>query len=128
MRGTDLPCMMTLTSYMAPIGLFFALIGAVALFFADWQNWPVTWIAAVLLVTSGVVGFCINRWRFLISVFLTASLIGAEYASTHLRPYRTELSGFMPNIFILAAVSVIAAWTASLMGAGVRSFVDAGKQ
>lgn len=113
---------------MATVGLFFALIGAVMLFFADWQNWPVTSIAAVLLVTSGVVGFCVNRWRFPTSVFLTASLIGAEYASAHLRPYGSELRGFIPDIFILAAVSVIAAWTGSLMGSGVRSFVDAGRR
>lgn len=109
-------------------GLLFAFVGAGLLFYADWQNWPVDSIAILMFVVSAVVGFCVSRWRVQISLFLTLSLIGAEWAAEHLKAWKTDLSASVPNLFVLAGLAFILAVTASLIGGGLRSFFDAGRR
>jgi hypothetical protein len=113
---------------METTGLFVAFLGAVLLFMADWQNLTVDWIAAILFVVAAIVGFCVNRWRVQLSLFLTITLIGAEWASARMNVWETNLHSAMPNMLILAGLSFIFALTATLIGAGIRSFFDAGRR
>lgn len=107
-------------------GVFLALLGAVVLFAADWQNVPVFWLAVLLFVFAGLVGFTVRRWRFPLTVLLSLSPVAAEWSSEHLKVFRTELSVAAPNLLTIAIVGFVLAYTASLMGGGVRSMVDAG--
>jgi hypothetical protein len=113
---------------METTGLFVAFSGAALLFIADWQNMPVDWIAAILFVVAAIVGFCVNRWRVQLSIFLTVTLVGAEWASEHLKVYETHLHAAMPNTLVMAGLAFIFALTATLIGAGLRSFFDAGRK
>jgi hypothetical protein len=113
---------------METTGLFVAFFGAALLFMADWQNFTVDWIATILFVVAAVVGFCVNRWRVELSLFLTVTLVGAEWASQHLKAWETNLHTAIPNMLIMAGLSFIFALTATLIGAGVRSFFDAGRR
>ncbi len=107
-------------------GIFLTLIGAVVLFAADWQDWPVFWMAALLFLFAGMVGFAVKRWRFPMVVILALSPVAAEWSSQHLKVFSTELSATAPNLAIIAIVAFVLAYTASLMGGGLRSFVDVG--
>ncbi|HEU5404164.1 MAG TPA: hypothetical protein VFU86_22600 [Terriglobales bacterium] len=107
-------------------GVFLALLGAVVLFAADWQNLPVVWLAVLLFVFAALVGFTVRRWRFPLILLLSLSPVGAEWSSEHLKFFRTELSVVSPNLITLAVVGFVLAYTASLMGGGVRSMLDAG--
>lgn len=109
-------------------GLFLAFLGAVVLFAADWQNMPVNWLAGLLFVFAALVGFSVKRWRVATSVFLTLGLIGAEWSSEHLKFFRTDLSATAPNLIVIAVVAFVLAYTATLVGGGVRSLFDAGSQ
>jgi hypothetical protein len=113
---------------METTGIFVAFIGAAAVFFADWQNLSTEWVAGLLLGTAAVYGFCVNRWRVRLSLFLTATLIAAEWASEHMQVYATHVHNSFPNMFILAGLSFIFAFTVTLIGAGFRSFFDAGRK
>lgn len=112
---------------MDTFGLFVAFLGAALLFLADWMNLTVDWIAALLFVVSAIVGFCLHRWRLQVSMFLTLSLVAAEWAVQKSKVWSTHLNDAMPNMLVLAGLAFILAITASLIGAGVRSFFDAGK-
>ncbi len=113
---------------MESTGLFVIFFGAVVLFFADWQSFSVETVATVLFAVAGLGGFFVNRWRVRVSIFLTAALLAAEWASEHLRYWETHVHAAFPNILILGGLSFIFALTASLIGAGVRSFFDAGRK
>jgi hypothetical protein len=113
---------------MESTGLFVVFFGAAALFFADWQNLSAEWVASILFAVAAMGGFFVNRWRVRLSIFLTATLLAAEWASEHLRFWESHVHAAFPNILILAGLSFIFALTASLMGAGVRSFFDAGRK
>lgn len=117
-----------ITVIMETTGLFVAFFGATLLFFADWQNLTVDWIAAILFFVAAIVGFCVNRWRVQLSLFLTVTLVGAEWASEHMKAWETNLHIAMPNVLIMAGLSFIFALTATLIGAGLRSFFDAGRR
>jgi len=107
-------------------GIFVAFIGAVVLFVADWQNLPVVWLAGLLFFFAALVGFTVRRWRFPLTVLLALSPVAAEWSSEHLKFFRTELSATTPNLITIAVVALVLAYTASLMGGGIRSMVDAG--
>lgn len=109
-------------------GLFLALIGAVILFVADWQNCPVPWLAALLLLFGGLVGFTIRSWRVPLSLLLTIALVSAEWASVRLKAFQTALGATAPNLGVIAVVGFVVAYTAILMGGGIRSMVDAGRR
>ena len=102
--------------------------GAFVLFFADWQSLSAEWVASILFGVAAIGGFSVNRWRVRISIFLTATLLAAEWASEHLRYWETHVHAAFPNMLILAGLSFILALTASLVGGGVRSFFDAGRK
>ena len=109
-------------------GIFLAFIGVVVLFAADWQNCPVIWLAGLLFLFAALVGFTVRRWRFPMTVLLALSPVAAEWSSEHLKAFRTDLSLAAPNLFVIAVVGFALAYTASLMGGGVRSLVDAGSR
>jgi hypothetical protein len=111
---------------METVGIFVALIGIVVLFAADWQNCPVSWLAGLLFVFAALVGFTVRRWRFPMTVLLGLSPVAAEWSSEHVKVFRTDLSMAAPNLFVIAVVGFALAYTASLLGGGVRSMVDAG--
>ena len=113
---------------MESTGLFVIFFGAAVLFFADWQNLPAEWVAAILFAVAAMGGFFVNRWRVRLSVFLTAILLGAEWAIEHLRFWESHVHEAFPNVLILSGLSFIFAFTASLIGGGFRSFFDAGRQ
>ncbi len=113
---------------METFGIFVAFLGAALIFFADWQSLPADWVAGIFLTVALVSGFCINRWRVRLSAFLTAILLAAEWASEQLRVYPTSVHVAFPNMLILAGLAFIFGFTAALMGAGLRSFVDAGRK
>ena len=113
---------------MESTGLFVIFFGAAVLFFADWQNMSAEWVASILFAVAAMGGFFVNRWRVRLSIFLTATLLAAEWASEHLRFWESHVHAAFPNILILDGLSFIFALTASLMGAGVRSFFDAGRK
>ena len=113
---------------MESAGLFVIFFGAIALFFADWQSLSVESVASVLFAVAGLGGFFVNRWRVRVSIFLTATLLAAEWAAEHLRYWETHVHAAFPNVLILGGLSFIFAFTASLMGGGVRSFFDAGRK
>lgn len=107
-------------------GLFFAFIGAVVLFVADWQNLPVIWLAVLLFFFAAILGFTVRRWRFPLTVLLALSPVAAEWSSEHIKVFRTDLSAAAPNLVTIAVVGFVLAYTASLVGGGIRSMVDAG--
>ncbi len=107
-------------------GIFLAFIGAVVLFVADWQNLPVAWLAGLLFVFAALLGFTVRRWRFPLTVLLALAPVAAEWSSEHLKFFRTDLSETAPNLITIAVVGLVLAYTASLVGGGVRSMVDAG--
>ncbi len=107
-------------------GIFLAFIGAVVLFAADWQNLPVVWLAVMLFCFAALVGFVVRRWRFALTLLLALSPVAAEWSSENLKFFRTDLSLAAPNLVTIAVVGFVLAYTASLMGGGVRSMVDAG--
>ncbi len=111
---------------MEVAGLFLAFIGAVVLFAADWQNLPVVWLAVLLFFFAGLLGFIVRRWRFPLTLLLALSPVAAEWSSEHLKFFSTDLSIAAPNLITIAVVGFVLAYTASLMGGGVRSMVDAG--
>ena len=107
-------------------GIFVAFSGAVVLFVADWQNLPVVWLAALLFFFAALVGFTVRQWRFPLTLLLTLSPVAAEWSSEHIKFFRTDLSAAAPNLITIAIVAFVLAYTASLMGGGIRSMVDAG--
>jgi hypothetical protein len=107
-------------------GIFLAFIGAIVLFVADWQNLPVVWLAGLLFFFAALLGFVARRWRFPLTLLLALSPVAAEWSSEHLKFFRTDLSIAAPNLVTIAVVGFVLAYTASLIGGGVRSMVDAG--
>jgi hypothetical protein len=107
-------------------GLVVSFVGAAILFAADWQNLPVKLIATLLFIIAALAGFSVKRWRLQLSIFLTMALLGSEWASEHLKAFRTDLSSAAPNLFVIVIVAFVLAYTASLMGGGLRSLFDAG--
>ncbi len=109
-------------------GMFLSFIGVVVLFAADWQDYPVAWLAVLLFVFAVLVGFTVRRWRFPLVVLLAVSPVAAEWSSEHLKAFRTELSTTAPNLITIAVIGLVLAYTASLMGGGIRSLFDAGSR
>jgi hypothetical protein len=109
-------------------GIFLSFIGIVVLFAADWQNCPVVWLAALLFLFAALVGFTVRRWRFPLVVLLALSPVAAEWSSVHLKAFRTDLGNTAPDLMTIAIIGLVLAYTASLIGGGIRSLFDAGRR
>lgn len=109
-------------------GIFLSFLGVVVLFAADWQDYPVVWLAALLFLFAALVGFTVRKWRFPLVVLLALSPVAAEWSSVHLKAFGTELGNTAPDLITLAIIGLVLAYTASLMGGGIRSLFDAGSR
>ncbi len=106
---------------METMGLMLTALGAALWFYADYNNWPASYMAAILLVCAITVAYLNARYRFHLCIVLAVAVIGSEYYIRNNEPQMTAVFLVSPSMYTLGGMALVLAMLGCVVGGFCRT-------
>jgi hypothetical protein len=90
-------------------------------FYGDYQSWPASWMAIILLANAITVAYLNARYRFHLCIVLAVAVIGSEYYIRMNEPQMSNVYVVSPSMYTLAGMAVVLAMLGCVIGGFCRT-------
>lgn len=106
---------------METFGLFVTFLGAALWFYGDYNSWPASYLAVILLATAISVAYLNTRYRFHLCIVLAIAVIGSEYYIRTNEPTMSDIYALSPSMWTLGGMAVVLAMLGCVVGGFCRT-------
>lgn len=108
---------------METLGLFVTALGAMLWFYGDYNSWPASYMAVILLGTAVSVAYLNARYRFHLCIVLAVAVIGSEYYIRMNEPQMSSVYMVSPSMYTLGGMAVVLAMLGCVVGGFCRTIL-----
>lgn len=108
---------------METLGLFLTALGAMLWFYGDYNSWPASYMAVILLGTATSVAYLNARYRFHLCIVLAVAVIGAEYYIRTNEPQMSSVYMVSPSMYTLGGMALVLAMLGCVVGGFCRTIL-----
>jgi hypothetical protein len=106
---------------METLGLVVTFLGAALWFYGDYNSWPASYMAVILLASAISVAYLNARYRFHLCIVLAFAVIGSEYYIRTNEPIMSDVYILSPNMWTLGGMAVVLAMLGCVVGGFCRT-------
>src|SRR5512146_1938996 len=108
---------------METLGLFLTALGAMLWFYGDYNSWPASYMAVILLGIAIAVAYLNARYRFHLCVVLAVAVIGSEYYIRTNEPQMSSVYMVSPSMYTLGGMAIVLAMLGCVVGGFCRTIL-----